>query len=123
MNLSQFDEIARDVALLKEVSARLNKYMHVNVEITELNMSVPMQKVSSNKGNVNSDKPKNLSEGIRFLLNEKGKANLTEIYDYFDGHGWEMVRKTKNTIRSILSQMKTNGKIVGSGAEGFRLIH
>jgi len=70
---------------------------------------------------VESIKPPNLSQGIRMFLKAKGVATSTEIYKFFEGHGWDMNRKTKNTLRSLFSMLKKNGEIEGDAVNGFKL--
>ena len=121
MNIDRFDEIARDVAQLKEITTRLNKYMHVKVEISELNDNISVLKSSSDHENVELTKPRNLSEGIRMAIEEKGVATSTEIYNFFEKRDFDMNRKTKNTLRSLFSMMKKNEKIIGDAISGFKL--
>jgi len=116
VDIEKFDVLAKDVAQLKEITERLNKYMHVKVEISELNgsnVSIPKD--------VDVTKPPNLSEGIRMLLREKGVATSTEVYNFFAKQGWEVNRKTKNTLRSLFSMLKKKGEIEGDAINGFRL--
>ena len=113
--LRNIQEFSRDIEQLQVLINRLSRFIRIKIEVEELEDSG--FKVTQS---LSPEAKKSVSETIRDAIRQKGQASMPEIYQYFQGQGWDVDRNRKNAIRSVMSMLKKKGKVEGNSQVGYR---